>query len=97
MEFTIPASFGLCYCVQMTHTHTYAKRLTGKQVLDIMFALPSDAENSDTEQDDGAYEELNELRYNDIVDSSEPNSASTSRADRRQLLAEHCDHCERHF
>ena len=81
----------------MTHTHTYAKRLTGKQVLDTMFALPSDAENSDTEQDDGAYEELNELRYNDMVDSSEPKSASTSRADRRQLLAEHCDHCERHF
>jgi len=50
-----------------THTHTCAKRLTGEQVLDIMFALTSDTENSDTDQDDGAYEELNELRYNDII------------------------------
>jgi len=47
--------------------YTYAKRLTSKQVLDIMFALTSDTENSDTEQDDGAYEELNELRYNDMI------------------------------
>lgn len=64
MEFTIPASFGL---FQMAHMYTYAKRLTSKQVLDIMFALTSDTENSDTEQDDGAYEELNELRYNDMI------------------------------
>ena len=60
----------------MAHTHTCAKRLTGKQVLDIMFALPSDTENSDTEKDDGAYEELNELKY--MTDTSEPTSASTS-------------------
>jgi len=51
----------------MAHMYTYAKRLTSKQVLDIMFALTSDTENSDTEQDDGAYEELNELRYNDMI------------------------------
>ena len=61
----------------MAHMHTCAKRLTGKQVLDIMFALPSDTENSDTDQDDGAYEELNELRYNDMIDTSEPRSASS--------------------
>jgi len=67
---------------------SYAKRLTGKQVLDIMFALPSDTENSDTEQDDGAYEELNELSYNDTTDSSEPRPASASRAARRQSSAD---------
>ena len=67
---------------------SYAKRLTGKQVLDIMFALPSDTENSDTEQDDGAYEELNELSYNDTIDSSEPRPASASRAARRQSSAD---------
>jgi len=53
-----------------------------------MFALPSDTENSDTDQDDGAYEELNELRYNDMIDSSEPRSASTSRAAHRQSSAD---------
>ena len=67
---------------------SYAKRLTGKQVLDIMFALPSDTENSDTEQDDGAYEELNELSYNDMIDSSEPKPASAGRAARRQSSAD---------
>ena len=71
-----------------THTHTCAKRLTGEQVLDIMFALTSDTENSDTDQDDGAYEELNELRYNDMIDSSEPRSASTRRAACRQSSAD---------
>ena len=71
----------------MAHTHTCAKRLTGKQVLDIMFALPSDTENSDTEQDDGAYEELNELKY--MTDTSEPRSASASRgSSRRQSSAD---------
>jgi len=72
----------------MAYAHTRARRLTGKQVLDIMFALPSDTENSDTEQDDGAYKELNELTYNDTMDSSEPRSASTGCAGRRQSSAD---------
>lgn len=53
-----------------------------------MFALPSDTENSDTEQDDGAYEELNKLSYNDKIESSEPRSASTSHAACRQSSAD---------
>ena len=53
-----------------------------------MFALPSDTENSDTDQDDGAYEELNELRYNDMIDSSEPRSASTRHAAHQQSSAD---------
>jgi len=57
-------------------------------VLDIMYALPSDTENSDTQQDDGACKEINELRYNARIDSSEPRSASTSCAAHRHSSAD---------
>ena len=39
------------------------RRLTGQQVLDILFALPSDPDDSDAEADSGAEEELNELAF----------------------------------
>jgi len=53
-----------------------------------MYALPSDTENSDTQQDDGACKEINELRYNARIDSSEPRSASTSCAAHRHSSAD---------
>ena len=44
-----------------------AKRLSGKQVLDLLFALPSSDSDSDVEPDDGASEELLHL---DTADNS---------------------------
>jgi len=43
------------------------KRLSGKQVLDLLFALPSSDSDSDVEPDDGASEELLHL---DTADNS---------------------------
>ena len=56
----------------------------------MMFALPSDTENSDTEQDDGACEELNALSVSsdDARKKSEPKLTSDHRQSRRQSSAD---------